>query len=131
MPVYEFACNACGAVVSRFVRSMNAPVSGACERCGSDDLRRLVSRFAVLRSAGGGDFADLDDERMLAGFDESDPKAMAAWARRMQRETGEDMGPEFDEKVDRIERGESLEDDFGLNGDDHDHGGLDDDLGDL
>lgn len=126
MPVYEFRCNACGAAVSIFVRSMSSPVSGKCEKCGSTDLRRVMSRFAVLRgSSGGGEFDALDDG-MLDGFDESDPRAMASWARKMQREMGEDMGPEFDEMIDRMERGESM-DDLGLD-DEHDHGGFDDDL---
>jgi putative FmdB family regulatory protein len=118
MPVYEFRCNACGAPVSVFVRSMNSPVNGKCERCGSTDLRRLLSRFAVIKSSGG-DFDGLDDS-MLDGLDESDPRAMAGWARKMQREMGEDMGPEWDDMVDRMERGDSLDD---LDSDD---GGFDD-----
>ncbi len=39
-------------------------------------------------------------------------------ARRMRAEMGEDAGPEFDEMIDRLERGESLEEDFG---DEHEH----------
>ena len=126
MPVYEFKCNACGATTSLFVRSMSAPVSGACERCGNADLSRLISRFAVLRSAGG-ELGGLDDD-LLSGFDENDPKAMAAWARKMQSEMGEDMGPEFDEMVDRLGSGASLDDLGGMDdfGDDGDFGGLDD-----
>jgi putative FmdB family regulatory protein len=120
MPVYEFACNACGAPVSIFVRSINSPVSGKCERCGSTDLRRLVSRFAVINSGGG--FDALDDDA-LANMDENDPRAMAAWARRMRSEMGEDAGPEFDEMIDRLERGESLNE--GGFGDDDDLGSFD------
>lgn len=108
MPIYEFACNQCKGQVSIFVRSMSSPVEGKCDRCGSTDLRRLISKVAVIRS--GGDFSSLDDDRLMAGFDENDPKAMAAWARRMQREMGEDAGPEFEEMVERLERGESLDD---------------------
>ena len=122
MPIYEFSCNACGASISVFVRSMNSPVGGRCERCGSTDLRRLVSRFAVINAGGGLD--SLDDDS-FAGMDENDPRAMAAWARRMRAEMGEEAGPEFDEMVERLERGESLDDDFGGA---HDHG---DDLGGL
>ena len=47
MPVYEFRCKACGAYVSLFVRSVTPDPHGACDRCGSADLERLVSRFAV------------------------------------------------------------------------------------
>ncbi len=125
MPIYEFACNSCGATVSVFVRSMNSEVNARCDRCQGTDLRRLVSRVAVLR--GSGDFSDLDDDSLMSGFDESDPKAMAAWARRMQNESGEDMGPEWDEMIGRMEKGESP-DSFG--GDD-DFSGDDDDFGDL
>ena len=124
MPVYEFSCNACGAAVSVFVRSMSSPVSGSCGRCGSTDLRRLVSRFAVI-SAGGG--LDSLGEDSFAGLDENDPRAMAAWARRMQAEMGDEAGPEFDEMVERLERGESLDDDFGGTHEDGDDlGGFDD-----
>ena len=119
MPVYEFACNACGAPVSVFVRSMSSPVAGQCERCGSTDLRRLVSRFAVTRSGGADSFDPLDDGS-LDGLDENDPRAVASWARRMQREMGEDLGPEFDDMVDRLERGDSLEG-LGFDEDSHDH----------
>ena len=104
---------------------MSSPVNGRCDRCGSTELRRLISRFAVIRSSSG-DFDSLDDDAMLSGFDENDPRAMAAWMRRMQRESGEDMGPEFDEMVVRLERGETLDDELGGFGGD-DHGG--DDLG--
>ncbi|HLF79030.1 MAG TPA: zinc ribbon domain-containing protein [Dehalococcoidia bacterium] len=120
MPVYEFTCNACGAPVSVFVRAISSPVNAKCERCGSADLKRLVSRFAVINTGGG---IDSMDDAMLAGLDENDPKAMAAWARSMRSEMGEDAGPEFDEMVERLERGESLDDDFG--GDDDDAGGFD------
>ncbi len=126
MPVYEFVCNACSAPLSVFVRSINSPVNASCERCGSTDVRRAVSKFAVLRSGGDGlDF--MDEEAMMRGFDENDPKAMASWARRMKSELGEDMGPEFDTIVEKMERGEMPAGDFGMGDDGHDHGdGLDD-----
>ena len=123
MPVYEFVCNACSAPASVFVRSISSPVNAKCERCGSTDMRRLISEFAVLRS--GGDGLDMmDEDAMMRGFDENDPKAMASWARRMKDEMGEDMGPEFDTMVEQMERGEMPAGDFGGMGDDG--GGFDD-----
>lgn len=113
MPVYEFRCNACSAPVSVFTRSISAEVSGKCERCGSADLSRVVSRVAVL-GIGGGD-VDLDN------MDPNDPKAMAAWARQMQAQMGADAGPEMEELAQKLERGESLDDDFDMH-DAHDHG---------
>jgi putative FmdB family regulatory protein len=113
MPVYEFACNACGARVDIFTRSISAEVSAACERCGSTDLRRVVSRVAVLGIRGG----DVDVDSM----DPNDPRAMAAWARQMQAQMGPDAGPEMEELAQKLERGESLGDDFDMH-DAHDHG---------
>ena len=49
------------------------------------------------------DFSDFPD------FDESDPKSMGRWMRKMSSELGEDLGPEFNEIVDRLEAGESPE----------------------
>jgi hypothetical protein len=51
----------------------------------------------------------LADPSSLAGLDENDPKSVARWMRNMSAEMGEDMGPEFDEMVDRLEAGESPE----------------------
>ena len=115
MPVYEFACNDCNAAVSIFVRSISSPVSGACERCGSKDLRRLVSKFAFTRSSFSGDLDALDQ---LGDVD--DPRAMANWARKMQHQLGDDLGSDFDSMVGQMERGEAPS---GVGGDD---GGFDD-----
>jgi hypothetical protein len=51
-------------------------------------------------------FEDLASGAGLADLDESDPRSVARWARRMGRE----MGPEFDEMVERMEAGEMPED---------------------
>lgn len=53
---------------------------------------------------------DLTDPSMLADLDEDDPKSIARWMRKMGSEAGEDMPEEFDEVIDRLERGQSPED---------------------
>ena len=110
MPIYEYRCQDCKRRVSIFWRTFSDAESGVpvCPRCGGTDLTRLVSRVRVLRSDESrlddtSDFGDLPD------FDESDPKSMGRWMRKMSAETGEDLGPEFDEVVGRLESGESPE----------------------
>jgi hypothetical protein len=83
-----------------------------------------MSKFAVHRG-GGGDAFD-DDFSGMDGVDENDPQSVARWARRMQDQTGEDLGPEFDEMIGRMEAGESPEDVFGE--DDGGQGDLGDDF---
>ena len=110
MPIYEYHCNDCRKRVSVYWRSFSEveTVRPHCPACGGEDLARLISRVAVLRSEESR-LEDLADPSSLAGLDENDPKSMARWMRKMSGEMGEDLGPEFDEVVDRLEAGESPE----------------------
>jgi putative FmdB family regulatory protein len=125
MPIYEYRCAACNRRSSVLVRSMTSAVRPKCEHCGSSKLSRLMSKFAVRKGSVGSD--GLDDLGGMDDVDENDPRSVARWARRMREESGEDLGPEFDQMIDRIEAGESPEDVMGgegnLDGDD----GFDDD----
>lgn len=50
MPIYEFRCNACQQKASFFVRTVSDPLSPTCPACGSDNLERCISRFAVHKT---------------------------------------------------------------------------------
>jgi putative FmdB family regulatory protein len=126
MPIYEYRCLACRRRTSLFVRSASTRVRPKCEHCGSVKLSRLMSKFAVHRSGGGGDDFD-DDLSGMEDVDENDPASVARWARRMQQETGEDLGPEFEEMVGRMEAGEDP-DAFMGDGEGDGFGGADDDF---
>jgi putative FmdB family regulatory protein len=110
MPIYEYRCNRCGKRISALVRNMEERDTAVptCPRCGSADVRRLISRVAVLRSEESR-LESLADPSSLADLDESDPRSLGRWMRRMSQEMGEDLGPEFDEVVGRLEAGESPE----------------------
>ena len=51
---------------------------------------------------------DFSDPSALAGL-EDDPQAMGRMMRKMGKELGEEMPPEFDEVIDRLEKGQSPE----------------------
>ena len=102
MPIYEYRCGKCRRKTSVLVRSPDASAQNVCEHCGSGDLTRLFSTFAVHRSSGGG-ADDLDGDAGMGGMDESDPRAMAHRLRQMNAEMGDDMGPEFNEMLDRLQ----------------------------
>lgn len=121
MPVYEYRCGDCRRRSSIFFRSFNDVSSPACPVCGSSRMAKLVSRVVTIRSEEDR-LEALADPSSLAGIDEDDPKSVAAWARRMGSELGEDLGDEFDEVVDAMERGE----DPSAMGDDREAGGVDD-----
>jgi putative FmdB family regulatory protein len=110
VPIYEYRCHNCRRRVSVFWRTFSDAEEGTpvCPRCGGTDLTRLISRVRVVRSkeSRSDDVADFSD---MADFDENDPRSMGSWMRKMAAETGEDLGPEFDEVVGRLETGESPE----------------------
>jgi putative FmdB family regulatory protein len=79
MPIYEYACEACGKRSTALLATWSAP-DPPCPHCGSVQVHRLVSTFATTRSEGdsssdlsdfgedaygdgdtGGDFGDDDD----------------------------------------------------------------------
>lgn len=106
MPIYEFRCTACRKRTSVFLRSVSAEISTACEHCGSRKLERLFSRVAVHRS--GDDVAF--DEASLADVDESDPRSMAKWVRKMSKEMGEPLDADMEGELERMEAGELPDD---------------------
>jgi putative FmdB family regulatory protein len=107
MPIYEYRCQDCRRRVSRFYRSFaDVEENASCPRCGGKRLTRLISRVSVVRSEESR-LDDMTDPSMLGDLDENDPKSMARWMRRMSAETGEEMPEEFDEVIDRLERGQS------------------------
>jgi putative FmdB family regulatory protein len=110
MPIYEYRCHDCRRRVSIWWRTFSEAETGTarCPRCGGEQLTRLVSKVRVLRSEESR-MEDLADPANLGDLDENDPRSIARWMRKMSDEVGEDIGPEFEEVVDRLESGESPE----------------------
>lgn len=110
MPIYEYHCLDCRRRVSVFFRSMSQASDDAarCPVCNGANLRRLVSRVAVLRSEESR-LDTLGSESLMAGLETEDPRALAGMMRKMSDEMGEPLDPEMHEVVQRLERGESPE----------------------
>jgi hypothetical protein len=72
-------------------------------------VRRSIGRVGLLRSGSGRDAAlDASDPTALEGL-EDNPQELGRLMRGMGDELGEDLGPEFDEVVDRLAKGQSPE----------------------
>lgn len=108
MPIYEYRCLNCKRRFS-LLRSFSDESAPQCPHCESREVKRLISRVAVLRSEESR-LESLADPSHFADVDENDPRSMARSMRRMGQEMGgEELGPEFDEMVDRLEAGEDPE----------------------
>lgn len=109
MPFYDYRCQECGkASRLQFSYSEYGKVQPVCPHCHSRKMKRHISRVALAKS----EDARLDsmmggDE--LGGLDENDPRSLGKFMRKMGQESGEDLGDEFNEVVDRLEKGESPE----------------------
>ncbi len=110
MPLYDYICLACNHRFDVFLTySEYGSRAVSCPQCKSENIRRRVPRVRVAKSEEGrlDSMSDgLSDPAALAGL-ENDPKAMGQMMRKMGTELGEEMPPEFDEVVGRLEKGES------------------------
>ena len=107
MPTYDFICNQCEKrfeVFMTFSEYGKKPVH--CVHCESGNVRRRMTKVRIARS---------EESRMesvagdFSGFEgiEDDPKALGQMMRKMGSEMGQDLPPEFDDVVDRLEAGQS------------------------
>ncbi len=109
MPLYEYCCQGCKRRVAvRMTYSEFDHARPKCSHCQSDQLQRLISRVRVSRSEDSR-IESLADPANFGDVDENDPRSVGKFMRRMGSEMGEDMGPEFDEMVGRLEAGENPE----------------------
>jgi putative FmdB family regulatory protein len=100
MPIYEYRCADCGKKTQIMTLSIKSAVEPKCRHCGGANLKKLVSRVAVLRSEESR-LESLADPSSLTGLDESDPKSVARWMKKMGKEMGEEAGEGFDEEVEK------------------------------
>jgi putative FmdB family regulatory protein len=108
MPIYEYYCGVCRKRVSVFFRTMSSAsdANAVCPQCSGQQLRRLVSRVAVLKSEESRMDA-LADPSLMAGLENEDPRALAHMMRKMSDEMGEPLDGEMSEVLGRLESGES------------------------
>lgn len=108
MPIYDYICLDCRKRFDIFLTYQEYGVKPvACPYCGSSKVTRKVPRVRVLK----GDEARLEafsDPSKFAGL-EDDPRAIGKMFREMGSALGEEMPPQFDEIVDRLEAGQSPE----------------------
>jgi putative FmdB family regulatory protein len=109
MPNYEYRCLNCRRrfeVFLTYAEYGTRPVT--CPHCQSENVQRKIGRIRFARSEESR-MEDLSDPGSLEGL-EDDPRALGRMIRKMGDEAGEEIGPEFNEVVGRLEAGQSPED---------------------
>ena len=106
MPIYEYLCSKCNTIYQFLIREGRMESELECPKCKICDLERVMSRFSS-----GSSKSRSDDEMAseFANIDENDPRSMARAVRKMADEMGEDLGPELEHALGRLENGEDPE----------------------
>ncbi len=106
MPIYEYRCQKCSKRYSLLTLRVSEKAAPQCPNCGSPSATRLLSRFAMPRSEESR-LDSLADSSRLGDIDEGDPRSIARWMRRAQKEMGDEAsGDDFAAAIDEIERGD-------------------------
>jgi len=142
MPIYEYACSHCRKIFQFWSQQISNKKVPTCPKCGNEDMKKLLSSFAIGKSqptamanneseegAGADPFANMPPEQQAKleremmklmsqadSVDENDPRQMGQFMRKLTESTGMDMGPEVNEAIRRLERGEDpekIEEDMG------------------
>jgi putative FmdB family regulatory protein len=108
MPIYEYRCDACGALTSRLVLPTTLETPPACQVCASPHTQRVMSRFAYHRT----------EASRLAEFDPGvsrhvdyykDSRNVGLWAKKRAQQLGVDLGSRFDDTVEKARTGKILD----------------------
>ena len=108
MPIYEYRCEACGRLTSQLILKPSASTPPQCRVCGSSRTQRVLSGFAYHRS----------EASRLAEFDVSasshpdfyrKSRNIGLWAKKRAQNMGVDLGPSFDETVEKARTGKILD----------------------
>jgi putative FmdB family regulatory protein len=106
MPYYDYRCLDCKRRFDLFLRYNdygNQPI--VCPHCKSEHVQRRIGRVRIARSDASR-MESMADPGALDQIDE-DPRALGKMMRQMSSEMGEEMGPEFNEVVHRLEKGQT------------------------
>ncbi len=106
MPTYDFKCLDCSKRFDVYIRYEEyGKKAFACPYCKSEHVTRRINQIRIAHSTETR-IEDYSDPDMIDKL-ENDPKAMGRMMREISKEAGEDMGPEFDDVVGRLESGQT------------------------
>jgi putative FmdB family regulatory protein len=105
MPIYEYECWSCHHCYTAILSITESAEVPPCPQCHSDDVRKLISKVAVVRSAGQ---KEKDRSKALSAVDPTKPQEVAGYFRDHGSRFGEDDHrgtKEWHDAVDRVAEG--------------------------
>jgi len=109
MPLHEYACKECGRKETRLVLKKGDEEALRCGHCGSDRLKRLISRVAIHKTEASR-LAELDTRKQPDESYYSDNRNIGLRAKKRMQELGVDLGDAFEEKLEKARTTTNLDD---------------------
>jgi putative FmdB family regulatory protein len=109
MPIYEYECRACGRVGSHVVLGKERKSRPQCPHCGSPRTKRVMSSFAVVESESSR-LANFDPAQSSGDSYYRDSRNVGMWAKKRAEQMGVDLGPQFEETVEKARTGKLIKD---------------------
>ncbi|MHB1001763.1 MAG: FmdB family zinc ribbon protein [Armatimonadota bacterium] len=104
MPLFDYRCLDCSRKFSLLKGVIADDQADVCPACGGTNIKKMISRFARLRSED--DLInDLADPSKFG--DPDDPGQLHQWMKQIGKEMGDDLGDDFDEAIEEAAQSES------------------------
>lgn len=109
MPIYEYRCESCQGVISALILKPEEEQNLSCRYCRSRRIVRILSSCSVHKT----------DARRVAEFDPKarkensfyhDDRNVGLWAQKRLNQLGVDLGPQFNETLEKARSGKILDD---------------------
>lgn len=108
MPLFEYECLSCHSKFTEIVFPWEKDRVIECPRCHAHEVKKLISRFSYHQS----EQDRLDQVDTRTPRNESyyrDDRNIGLWAKKRAKELGVDLGPKFEEVVEKARSGKILD----------------------
>jgi putative FmdB family regulatory protein len=99
VPLFDYRCARCGKKTTLLFLP-HLPRRPVCPECGSEELARLPSRFAVHKTEASR-LKELDTRKRPDESYYRDDRNIGLWAKKRTKELGVDLGEALDEKIEK------------------------------
>ena len=111
MPLFEYRCMECGCINTALILKPLEEKNLQCARCRSQRLVRILSHFALHQTEAQRvnefDFRDRHSDSFY-----KDDRNVGLWAQKRMKQLGVDLGPGFDETIEKARSGKLPDGDF-------------------
>jgi len=108
MPIYEYLCPQCQRINSFLILGGTPPDQLQCKVCGSQDLSRVLSRFAYHKSEADR-IEEYDPTKKYGPEFYKDDRNIGLSTQKRLKQMGVDLGPQFDEVIDKARSGKLVD----------------------